>query len=911
MSERTFHRLLIRSAALAAFAFSAPFLLLAALALDPKIDRNLNHITSTISRNVAFAPQVTGERVAVLIESNGNNDTLVSRLRAMGSKVHTTGGNILTAMVPIARIGEVAAIPEVTYVQGDQLVYPCLDLSGADCNVDDVQLGNDLPKAYDGKGVIVGVLDTGIDFRHEDFIDNDGKTKILYIWDVTDDGGPSPSEIEDSYGSEYTSDDINDEIDGSPTNMVRQMDTDGHGTHVAGIAASFGRAKGNYKGVAPGADIIFVKGGNGGFRTKDIVNGIEYMTKKANALGRPIVINLSLGGHVGAHDGTRLDEKKIDALSGQGKIFTVAAGNEGSDQIHCGYWTTSVEQDTQFRVLQSIDGGGADVSSAVIDIWYSAGSIEFKLQAFDKTNGLFISETPWFKNGDDLKAIAISDTTQTYGYVNAWAGVASQNNHNNVYLVLYQESGNSGIHSKKLYWKLKTKGSGKFDAWISGGLFLVHNPSQPTDGNNDSSVGMPGTCTRAITVANYTTRSKWVDIDGNNQTWEGMSVGNIAGSSSRGPSRNPSSTGQKPEIAAPGSMIIAPLSAGVSDPERKYIVSTNVHQVMNGTSMASPFCAGVIALLLQKNKDLTPEQVEKYLTQNARVDALTGNNLPNPVWGYGKIDALKAIKATAPGTPPITPPYGTLKFTADPEKLEAETGSTTTITSEVIHDANGNIVPDGTPFNVILYGGGEIQTPDEDGDYPGLQLKTKDGKIVITYKAPNVPEVVEIYVASSEGEADGRVSIPVQTRGSMGTGTTASGEGQLDRCFIANAAYGTPMAVEIRQLCTFRDQTLMTNLPGRLFVRTYYALSPPAARFIRGHEGLRAAVRTGLIPFVWGARLVNSGEGTWILWVTLFFMTGCIAAVDVRMRFRRVSSRKAGGTCGAGGQISVQREPGR
>lgn len=897
MNERAFSGLFTRSATLTILAVFVPSLLFHAMALDPKIDRNLNHITSTISRNVAHAPLVTGERVAVLIESNGNNDTLVSRLRAMGSKVHTTGGNILSAMVPIARLNEAAAIPEVTYIQGDQLVYPCLDLSGADCNVDDVQLGSDLPKAYDGKGVIIGVFDTGIDFRHEDFIDNDGKTKILYIWDVTDDGGPAPGEIEDSYGSEYTSDDINDEIDGTPTNQVRQMDTDGHGTHVAGMAASFGRAKGNYKGVAPGASLMIVKGGNGSFRTRDIVNGIEYLTKKANSLGRPIVINLSLGGHVGAHDGTRLDEKKIDALSGQGKIFTIAAGNEGSSQIHCGYWTTSVEQETQFKVLQSIDGGGADISSGIIDIWYSTGSVEFKLQAFDKTTGFFINETQWIhKNMNDgtpndnqgeLKAFPIGDTTQTYGYVNAWAGVSAINNHNNVYITIYQEAGNSGIHLNKLFWKLKTKGSGKFDAWISGGIFLVHNPVQPTDGNNDSSLGMPGTAARAITVANYTTRSRWVDIDGNNQIREDLTVGNIASSSSRGPSRNPSSTGQKPEIAAPGGMIIAPLSTGVSNPNRPDIVSTNVHQVMNGTSMASPFTAGIIALLLQKNKDLTPEQAEKYITQNARVDALTGNNLPNPVWGYGKIDALKAIKATAPGTPPITPPYGTLTFTADPNKLEAETGATTTITSEVIHDANGNIVPDGTMFNIILYGGGEIQTPDEDGDYPGLQLKTRDGKLIITYKAPNVPETIEIYVSSSEGEADGRVSIPIQTRGSMGTGTTASGEGQLDRCFIANAAYGTPMAVEIRQLCAFRDSNLMTNPPGRLFVRTYYALSPSLARFIRNHDSLKAAVRAGLVPFVWGARTVNTGEGTWILWVTLLLATGCVAAVDIRIRMRR------------------------
>ncbi|PKK91510.1 MAG: hypothetical protein CVV64_07070 [Candidatus Wallbacteria bacterium HGW-Wallbacteria-1] len=856
-----------------------------ALALNPKLDRNLFHVSSTISRNVVFSPKVSGERVAVLIQSDGNNDTLVSKIRARGGIVHSTTGNILTARVPLSAMDELASYPEVTYVQGDHLLFPLLDLSKADTNVDDVQLGTDLPRSYDGKGVLIGIVDTGIDFRHQDFIDENGKTKILYIWDTTDDGGPAPKEISEPYGSEYTADDINDEIDGSPTNLVRERDTNGHGTHVAGMAASFGRAQGNYKGVAPGAELIIVKGGNGSFRTSDVMNGIDYLVKKATALGRPIVINLSLGGHSGPHDGTHLEEAKIDSLSGPGRVFTIAAGNEGNDLIHCGYWTASTEQDTQFKIYQSLDSSGRDISSGLIDLWYSTGSIEFKLQAFDVNTGFLIDETVWIKHGDEAKGITINDATQTYGRVDVWAGTSALNNQRNVYFIAYQENGDSGIHGRKVFWKLKTRGSGNFDGWINGGLFLVHDPVVPTDGNNDSSVGMPGTASQAITVANYTTRAQWVDVDGNSQSWSTeMKVGHIATSSSKGPTRNPSFTGQKPEIAAPGSMIIAPLSADVANPSRKYMISTNVHRVMNGTSMASPFVAGVIALMLQKNKDLTPQKIETYLTQNATVDAITGNSLPNPIWGYGKVDALKTIKATPAGTPPVTPPYGTIKFTSDPQSLEAETGTTATITSDPIHDANDNLVPDGTLFTLILYGSGEIITPDADGDYPGIQLASADGKVKFEYKAPSLPEKVVMYVSSNDGEADGKIEVPVYTKGAMGNKDPAPGDGGLDRCFIANAAYGTPMASEIRYLCNLRDQYLMPTLPGRIFVKTYYTLSPPVAKFIGKSETLRAITRFLLIPLVSGARTIVQGDhdhGTMLL---LFYLSGGILSGAVIYR---------------------------
>ena len=160
-----------------------------------------------------------------------------------------------------------------------------------------------------GAGVIIGFVDTGIDIDHPDFTFPNGTTKILYVWDQTT-PGRSPTGYD--YGFECTSSNIQ-------SGTCPEIDTFGHGTHVAGIAASSGRATGNYTGVAPGASIIFVKSGypicNGSSWTFDdahILDGINYILKKAHQLGRRAVISLSLGGNIGGHDGTDILEQALE-----------------------------------------------------------------------------------------------------------------------------------------------------------------------------------------------------------------------------------------------------------------------------------------------------------------------------------------------------------------------------------------------------------------------------------------------------------------------------------------------------------------------------------------------------------------------------------------------------------------------
>ena len=242
-----------------------------------------------------------------------------------------------------------------------------------------------------GKNVIVGIVDSGIDWCHPDFIDPDtGTSRILYLWDQTlspQAGESSPSPY--GYGVEYDQNIINSALLTCNHNLVREKDDEGHGTHVAGTAAGNGEAsQGKYTGAAPQAKIIFVKTT---FSDADIMDGVSYIFEKAAQLGMPAVVNLSLGGHAGPHDGTSLLSQALDQLSGEGKIVVVAAGNEGGDSVHA-----------QLDMAHQVEGEmdlSTSCSTSMIDMWHDGG--DGYLIRFDLPQGVAPSDVRswvWDKN---------------------------------------------------------------------------------------------------------------------------------------------------------------------------------------------------------------------------------------------------------------------------------------------------------------------------------------------------------------------------------------------------------------------------------------------------------------------------------------------------------------------------------
>ena len=556
---------------------------------------------------------------SILVESQHDfSPTDIQLLESYGT-VTTVAGPVAVIQISSTVLPEIARLPFIISIEKSYPLSVELDKSVPDVGAPLVwnEVKDPFGRNVTGAGVIVGFVDTGIDTTHPDFTFPNGTTKILYVWDQTTSGRP-PSGF--NYGYECTSADIE-------ARTCPERDTFGHGTHVAGIAASSGMATGNYTGVAPGASIIFVKSGyevcNGDswtFETNQILDGINYMVRKAASLRMRLVVSLSLGGNIGAHDGSDPFERALDAFVKAGTPVVVAAGNAAEDQDHID-GQISQGQNTTFQL--EFKQTTVDVA---IDVWYSPE---------DK-----ISATLHAPNGKSYPVLTVPGGTNTsVGQLNTTA--ASFSNGNELYMEV--NSSNSlpldgwsvslianQVHSQG-FWNAWTDSS---TCSFPGSVFL------PGDGyiiDSHDTIGIPGTATDVVTVGSYITKTSWVGMDGNTYGRTDISPGGISSFSSLGPTRD----GRiKPDIVAPGEVIVSARSSAVpqtpSDPDR-------YHRVLAGTSMATPHVAGVIALMLQYAPNFQAIDIPGILRATARLDSNTGLLADGSItWGFGKLDARTA-----------------------------------------------------------------------------------------------------------------------------------------------------------------------------------------------------------------------------------------------------------------------------
>jgi subtilisin family serine protease len=472
----------------------------------------------------------------------------------------------------------------------------------------------------DGSGVIIGIVDTGIDLTHPDFQFRNGTSKILYIWDQTADGRPP---LGYDYGAEWRRIDIESE---------RNIETDehGHGTHIAGIAASSGLAIGRFQGVAPNASYIIVKSGhptcNGTrwvFDAAEVVDGVHYIWSKARELGLRVVVNLSMGGNIGGHDNNSAFELALNELALRGLIIVVAAGNSADDHAHAVGKATS---NTSTTIRWVLPRGARRVE---VDLWHS-GSITFLAKVRTPRGETVTGPTESLGVPSSSGIIRIFSQNMPNGG-ELWVGVESEE--------ALDESGWSldltyGKVARPEWW----------DAWIeSDSCSLETARFLPATGYTISSNGtveIPGTASGVITVGAYVTKNTWITSTGTTVSYSGFPLHEIAFFSSRGPTRDGRT---KPEVVAPGAFIASARTresiGSPRDPD-------SYHTVMAGTSMAAPHVAGAIALLLQYDPSLSVEEVKRLLKQSSRQDDYTGMldlGKGSNVWGWGKLDARTLV----------------------------------------------------------------------------------------------------------------------------------------------------------------------------------------------------------------------------------------------------------------------------
>lgn len=626
-----------------------------------KENRNVSQrevIISKLSEVASVESDVYGEiRVSVLIKT-GNVNTTIANIEGNNGWVSTIAGNILTAALPLTAIETIADLSETHSIQVSAKSKSLMNASHVEIKANQVHTGIGLPQGYRGEGVVVGVLDSGIDWSHENFDAPNNTTRIQYLWDMSGNGNPPAGY---TYGTEYTK----TQIDAGQCLEIDGNGSYGHGTHVAGTAAGNGNGNpGGYTGVAPAADIVFVKGirdhnSNGGFADADVVDGVNYIFSKAAAMGKPAVVNLSLGGHFGAHDGSSLYEQALDFLTGPGKIIVAAAGNEGSDYIHGGYATQAGSSYND--ALETIWVTNPNSTIMVTDMWYNSGNISVGIAAYDTLFGSLIAFTDAVAPGQFIENVPISDGFTTYGLVSIDATTLNDPN-NNARRVLFLVSGENGAFPiDGVYWSIYTfsaSGSPTFDMWsVAGGYFTTDSGGWFRPGDNDKSVGMPATANDIISVGSYVTKNQWVDIDGilRQQLNPGgiiPTIGQLSYFSSHGPSRD----GRlKPQISAPGEAILSALSGNLTigvGVLRQNILLGGRYQKQQGTSMASPHITGTVALMLQRNHSLNVNEVLAILSGTARKDGFTGNNVNN-LFGHGKVDALAAVQNVPTGIEPV------------------------------------------------------------------------------------------------------------------------------------------------------------------------------------------------------------------------------------------------------------------
>lgn len=574
-------------------------------------------------------PQVgiLAERLGLLVRARSPN--AVSR---SGAEVITTVGEITVARATLAQLRRLAQSPEVIYIEAAYRLAPSLDKSVPAIGADRLHRGE---PPLNGEGVLIGAVDTGVDYEHLDFrFDGDGDgfeeaSRLAYIWDQTE-TGPFGSRGFVPFGAEYTREEIEADLArglGPEKGAVRQRDELGHGTHVLGIAAGDGSSSGvGYIGVAPEAELIMVKTS---FYSGDIVSGVDYIFRRAGALARPCVVNLSLGGHFGPHDGTSNFDLALEGLLGPGRAIVASAGNEGDKPIHISGRLASPGSSAQFTFIPAQE-------MAYLGIWYPGSA------AFEVELGAPVGEGLVQVVAAPPGTLIVKETAAGTVSIDNASGGPNPNNGDKEIGILLEEVKPGQPWTIRL---IARSGSGRFDGWpglAEMGEFL--------EGDSSMTISEPGDAVGIIAVGAWTTRVEWRSLNGNDYHFRGAGpLGELAPFSSRGPTRDGR---QKPDLAAPGTAIVSSLAkgsqlAGLTE----LIVPDGVHVVFQGTSMAAPHVAGTVALMFQAFPRLEPEEAAEQLRQTAIAVAA------REAWGAGKLDAergvsLIGLKLPKPGGAP-------------------------------------------------------------------------------------------------------------------------------------------------------------------------------------------------------------------------------------------------------------------
>lgn len=609
------------------------FLFFLLLSLSFRVDAQFPHLNNYLKMELS-EKLVPEKPYTILVQ--GNMERLLANEKKMGYVINYYSGNIASISCGLSYVARLIDEKIIFYAElVKPRARPMNDTMVVRNRIQPVKTGQaPLSQAYDGSGIVMGIIDTGIDVAHKDFKDAQGNTRIKFLWDQKTSAG-SPAPLPFNYGVEWTSAQIDAELC-----THSDMQYWGHGTHVSGIAAGNGLASGRYEGCAPGADLVVVAvdfSHNGPYTA----DAVKYIVDKAELLGKPCVINSSVGDYYGSHDATDLESKLIENLitDTTGRVMVAAAGNGGSEKFHVK--TQSSAMDTSFTWIKNnyfaleywLYGDSNQIKSVEISIganrsnFSNLGRLPFKSYSYGLTQ---VQHDTLKHQGNRIGIIHNSSSMNPSGVYE-------------LYIKIEADSSN-------LLWRIESTGPGSHDSWNFD--FVSSNLPSPLQYPPILNYVMPDTlyslvssyqCSdEVITVANYVNMNRYYDVTNTLRILPEVS-GSLWISSSIGPTRDGR---QKPDIAATGNNILSSLVSGMQASQiansPQTVAQGSFHVLGGGTSASSPVVAGLAALYLQANPTASNRQVKTAITQCAYTDAFTGTT-PNYGWGFGKLDGIAAM----------------------------------------------------------------------------------------------------------------------------------------------------------------------------------------------------------------------------------------------------------------------------
>lgn len=579
--------------------------------------------------------------LSLIITTQPNTSAQVTEMLTQAGQHATTISNtVVTARIAPEWLTTLSNDTRIVRLTASKRLRPFLQKARQVTGVDRVHAGDNLDTPFTGKGIVIGVIDQSFEFKHMGFLDENGKSRIKMLWDRSKD---IEKDIQSKAAPVYN-------VDALTKTHETYDPGSGHGTHVTNIAAGSKHADNPFYGVAPKADIVVIPSS---FENTEIIEDIRSVKAYASREHKPWVVNLSLGSVIGPHDGSTDYDQAIDRMAqDKGGIVVGAMGNEGDQYFHAfSSFQPGETKQVFIHYEKDQDGNATEDDLTHIDFW---GISEVNAEQFTVTPILAVKSS----NAEQLKVKKYgADFWKKYlddGKV--WSEISPKNNRENHFVGVKMNKllEDLGSRYKKIIFgvEITAKSTNTADATLHGWIYS-EEPNYArfvlakTDSKFESikpdnlyTVGEGGaSIPSAIAVGSFTTTvTDQHEKEGAHSTF-----------SSNGPWLNPNYP--KPAVLAPGASIMSALNKYAPGFDKNNAAYSNRfnnkvyhYGYMEGTSMATPFVAGSIALWLEANPQLSYTDVLDILKETSTKHADMEGEAWTPTYGYGLINVYEGLK---------------------------------------------------------------------------------------------------------------------------------------------------------------------------------------------------------------------------------------------------------------------------